>query len=121
MSDSRMSRWGIILLLLAAVVGFALALYAWLTPLTGVTGTIGALGVALANIILAVLAFILRACSGRGSRISWGIIILLGLFGIGFAALLLHQWGITAAMVVGLVGLIIMINSPVSHKKFARA
>lgn len=121
MLQSRSLRWGIMLLLLAAVVGFALALYAWLAPLTGVTGTIGALGVAIANVVLALFAFMLRASSHRGPRIFWAIIILLVLFGIGFAALLLHQWIITAAMVVGLIGLIAMISRPVSHDKLVRA
>lgn len=120
MLPSRSSRWGFMLMLLAAVVGFALALYAWLTPLTGVTGTIGALGVAIANVVLLILAFIHRACSGRNLRIFWAIVILVVLVGIGFAALLLHQAGITAAMVVGLIGLIAAKGSPASHEKFAR-
>ena len=66
MLHSQSSRVGTILLLLAAVIGFAVALYAWWTPLTGVTDT------------------------------------------IGFAAALLHQYIITAAMVVGLIGLIML-------------
>jgi hypothetical protein len=37
------------------------------------------------------------------------------LIGIGFAASLLHQFIITAAMVVGLVGLIALSNTPVRH------
>lgn len=109
------------MLLLAAVVGFVLALYAYFTPLTGVTGTLGALVVIIANVILAALALILRASSGRGARIFWSIITLLGLIGIGFAALLLHQWWITVAMVVGLVGLIASVGCPVSHDKSAKA
>lgn len=121
MSQPRSSRWGILLLLLAAVVGFVLALYAYFTPLTGVTGTLGALVVIAANVIVAVLALILRASNGRGARIFWGIVTLLGLVGTGFAALLLHQWWITAAMVVGLVGLIASIGCPVSHDKPANA
>ena len=120
MLQSRSSRWGFILLLLAAVAGFALALYAWLAPLTGVTGTIGALGVAIANVALAVFSFILRACSGRRLRLFWTIIILLMLLGVGFASLLLHQWVITAAMAIGLIGLIAIISSPLGHDKFAR-
>lgn len=120
MLHSQSTRWGFILLLLAALVGFALALYAWWAPLTGVTGTIGASGVAIANVGLALLAFILRACSGRSLRIFWAIIILLVLVGIGFAALLLHQWVITAAMAIGLVGLIALISNPIGHDKFAR-
>ena len=35
------------------------------------------------------------------------MLILLGLVGTGFAALLLHQWFIVVAMGVGLIGLII--------------
>jgi hypothetical protein len=42
------------------VIGFAVALYAWLTPLTGVTDTLGALGVSIACAVLAVLSFMLR-------------------------------------------------------------
>lgn len=121
MSQSRSSRWGTLLLLLAAVIGFVLALYAYFTPLTGVTGTLGALVVIAANLVLAILALLLRASSGRGARIFWGIVTLLGLIGTGFAALLLHQWWITVAMVVGLIGLIASVGCPVSHDKSATA
>ena len=120
MSHSQPSRVGSLLLLLAAVVGFALALYAWLTPLTGVTGTIGALGVAIASAILALLTLILRASSGRGARIFWIVVTLVVLIGIGFAALLLHQGLITAAMVLGLIGLIIISRHPARTHKPAR-
>nr|WP_318381170.1 hypothetical protein [uncultured Enterobacter sp.] len=115
MLQSQPSRIGSILLLLAAVIGFAVALYAWLTPLTGVTGTIGALGVAVACVVLAALTFVLRAASGRGARIFLIIVTLVVLFGIGFAAALLHQYLITAAMVVGLVGLIALSSNSVRH------
>ena len=47
MLHSQSSRVGSMLLLLTAIIAFAVALYAWWTPLTGVTGTIGALGVSL--------------------------------------------------------------------------
>lgn len=115
MVQSQPSRIGSILLLLAAVIGFAIALYAWLTPLTGVTGTIGALGVAIACVVLAVMNFLLRGASRRGARIFWIIITLVLLVGIAFAAALLHQYIITAAMVVGLIGLIALSNTPVRH------
>ena len=115
MLQSQPSRIGSILLLLAAVIGFAVALYAWLTPLTGVTGTIGALGVAIACVVLAVLTFLLRAATRRGARIFLIIVTLVVLFGTGFAAALLHQYLITAAMVVGLVGLIALSSNSVRH------
>ena len=108
MLHSQSSRVGTILLLLAAVIGFAVALYAWWTPLTGVTDTIGALGVAIASAVLAILIFVLRATSGRGARVFLIIVTLVVLAGIGFAAALLHQYIITAAMVVGLIGLIML-------------
>jgi len=110
MMHSQPSRLGGLLLLLAAVIGFAVALYAWLTPLTGVTGTIGALGVAIASVVLALLTFLLRGASTRGARITLMVLTLLLLIGIGFAAALLHQYIITAAMVIGLIGLIGLIT-----------
>jgi len=121
MSQSQPSRLGSLLLLLAAVIGFAVALYAWLTPLTGVTGTIGALSVAIASAVLALLTFILRGASRHGARISLIVIIFLMLFAIGFAAALLHQYIITAAMVVGLIGLITLSRNSVRHNHRVRA
>ncbi len=121
MLQSQPSRIGTLLLLLSAVIGFAVALYAWLTPLTGVTGTIGALGVAIASALLAVVAFILRGTSRRGARIFLIIVTLVMLFGIGFAGALLHQYIITAAMVVGLIGLIALSSNSVRPDYRARA
>jgi len=115
MLQTQSSRTGSWLLLLAAVIGFVVALYAWLTPLTGVTGTIGALGVAIDCVVVALLAFAIRAVSRRGMRIFLVIITLIMLVGIGFAAALLHQYIITAAMVVGLIGLIMMSRNPAHH------
>ena len=116
MLQSQPSRTGSILLLLAAVIGFAVALYAWLTPLTGVTGTIGALGVAIASVLLAILTFLLRATTRGGARIFLIVVTLVVLFGIGFAAALLHQYIITAAMVVGLKGLIVLSSNSARNK-----
>jgi len=120
MLHSPSHRAGSLLLLLAAIIGFAVALYAWLTPLTGVTGTIGALGVAIANAVLALLAFILRGSHGRGARVFWIVVILLLLAGIAFAAALLHQWIITAAMVAGLAGVILMSRHAARHNNYVR-
>jgi hypothetical protein len=116
MMHSQPSRLGGLLMLLAAVIGFAVALYAWLTPLTGVTGTIGALGVAIASVVLALLTFLLRGASRRGARITLMVLTLLLLIGIGFAAALLHQYIITAAMVIGLIGLITLNNHSARHR-----
>jgi len=120
MLHSQSSRVGSILLLLAAIIGFAVALYAWWTPLTGVTGTIGALGVAIASAVLAILTFMLRAASRRGARVFLIIVTLVVLAGIAFAAALLHQYIITAAMVVGLIGLIMLSSNSARYKHSVR-
>jgi len=107
MPQSRSQRLGAIVLLVASLVGFAIALYAYFAPLTGVNGTLGALVAILANIALAVMALILPALKGNATRNVWRVLILLGLAGTFFAALLLHQGWICVAMVVGLIGLIL--------------
>ncbi|WP_106476846.1 hypothetical protein [Phytohalomonas tamaricis] len=112
MSQYRSQALGAIVLCAASLVGLAIALYAYFTPLTGVTGTLGALAIILVSILLAVLALVLPALKGRGARNALRILILLELAGACFAGLLLHQWWFCVAMVVGLVGLIIDMMRP---------
>ncbi|WP_136068877.1 hypothetical protein [Modicisalibacter radicis] len=112
MSQSHSSRSGAIVLFVASLAGFAIALYAYVTPLTGVTDTLGALVAILACVALAVMALILAALKGRGTRNALRVLILLGLVGTAFAGLLLHQWWIVVAMLVGLVGLILDMRRP---------
>lgn len=112
MAQPLSSRMGAIVLFVAALAGLVIALYGYFTPLTGVDGTLGALVVILATIILAVLALVLMAVTGRGARNALRVLILLGLVGTFFAGLLLHLWGIGAAMVVGLAGLLLDMARP---------
>lgn len=121
MSQSRSHRMGAIVLFVASLVGFALALYAYFTPLTGVNGTPGALVVTLACVLLALLSLALGAAKGRGALTTLRVLILLGLAGTGFAALLLHQWWITVAMVVGLIGLVIDMNRSSAPRRHAHS
>ncbi|MCG7600616.1 hypothetical protein MHM84_12520 [Halomonas sp. McH1-25] len=107
MTQSSSSRAGAIVLLAAALAGLAVALYAYITPLTGVTGTLGALVVILACLALALMALLLAALKGRGARIALRVLVLIGLVATFVAGLLLHQWWIGVAMVVGFVGLIL--------------
>lgn len=120
MLHTSASRLGSLLLLLASLASAGLALYALLTPLTGVTGTLGALGVAIASIVLALLTFLVRHTVHRGARRFWIIVTLFVLIGIGFAALLLHQAVITAAMVLGLVGLILLSRGTTQSTRYVR-
>lgn len=107
MSQRRSNRLGALLLVIASLVGLGVALYAWFTPLTGVTGTLGALVAIVACLVLALLAWTLSRLQGGAARNFVRVVILLGLFGTAFAGLLLHQWWISAAMALGLVGWIL--------------
>lgn len=117
MSSPLSSKPGAIVLLIASLAGLAIALYAYFTPLTGVTGTLGALVAIVACIALAVLALLLAAAEGRGASITLRVLILIGLGGTFFAAMLLHQWWIGAAMVLGLIGLIVDMIRPARHAR----
>lgn len=116
MPQEKSSRLGVILLLISAVAGCLLALYAYLAPLTGVTGSLGALLAIVVSVIIAIMALILAAMSGGAGRIIWRILIVIALAGNAFAGVLLHEWWLCVAMGVGLIGLIIDIVHSVSAK-----
>lgn len=112
MSISFTSKRGATVLCIASLAGLAVALYAYFTPLTGVTATPGALLAIVACLALAVMALLLAVVNGRGVAITLRTLILAGLAGTFFAGMLLHQWWICVAMVVGLLGLIVDMARP---------
>ncbi|GHC22549.1 hypothetical protein GCM10010082_13270 [Kushneria pakistanensis] len=98
--------------------GIAIALYAFLTPLTGVNGTLGAKIVIATCAILAILAGALSLCQTRGLHNLLRVVIVAVIIGTAFAALLLHLWWLALAMAVALVGLMIDIFRPApTHRK----
>ena len=111
------AKLGAFVLLAASFIGLVIALYAYFTPLTGVTGSLGALVAIAACIVLVILALMLAALQGRGARISLRVLILVGLAGTFFAGLLLHQWWLCAAMVLGLAGLIMDLCRPAHNAR----
>ena len=117
MSLLHSTRLGSTVLLIASLAGLAIAVYAYFTPMTGVTGTLGVLVAIVACLALAVLALLLAAIKGRGASITLRVLILVGLTGTFFAGMLLHQWWICAAMVVGLIGLILDMFRPSHHTR----
>lgn len=112
MSHPHSSKMSSIVLLAASLAGVAIALYAYLAPLTGVTGSLGALVAIFACVALAIMAFLLAVPKSRVAAISLRVVILVGLIGTFFVGLLLHQWWISVAMVVGLIGLILDMTNP---------
>ncbi|GEN27633.1 hypothetical protein HVA01_12790 [Halovibrio variabilis] len=117
MSLPLSSKSGAIVLLIASLAGLAIALYAYFTPLTGVTGTLGALVAIVACFVLAVMALLLMQVKTRGASLTLRGLILLGLAGTFFVAMLLHQWWIGVAMVLGLIGLIVDMVRPARHAR----
>ncbi|RUR42482.1 hypothetical protein [Vreelandella populi] len=115
MSTLQRHRLGGWILFLAALAGVAISLYAYLTPLTGVTGTLGALAAILGCAILAGAALALFKLQRGAGLIILRVLILLGLAGTFFAAILLHQWLLAAVLVIGLVGLVIDVARPSSN------
>ncbi|MCA8864946.1 MULTISPECIES: hypothetical protein [unclassified Halomonas] len=117
MSTSPSTRLGAMMLLIASLAGLAIALYAYFTPLTGVNGTLGAMVAILACLALTVMSLLLFKVSGRGVSITLRVLILIGLAGTFFAAMLLHQWWICVAMVIGLIGLLLDMVRPSHHAR----
>ncbi len=105
-------RIGAILVFAGAVASLALAIYAYVTPLTGVNGSVGALIVIAASLVLALAALVLPVISTRSWRNVLRGLLLLGLIGTFLAGLLLHRWWIGLAMVIGLIGLAIDMTRP---------
>ncbi len=95
------------LLLVASAVGCALAVFAYVTPLTGVNGSLGALIVIGACVALAIGAFGLAFVEHGVWHILLWVLLLFGLIGTAVAGLFLHRWWIAVALGVGLIGLVI--------------
>ena len=112
MSSMRSSNPGAMVVLVASAVGIAIALYAYLTPLTGVTGTLGALVVIVTCAVLVALGLGLALCHGRALHNLLRVVIVAFIVGTAFAALLLHLWWLAVAMAVALVGWMIDLFRP---------
>lgn len=97
------------LIVLAGLVGAAIALYLFLTPLTGVTGTVGALVVLAACLLVALGGLLMLATGGA----VWRWLTVLGIIGTALAAFFLHGWWIMLAMLVALVGVVLDRIGPV--------
>lgn len=96
---------GLWLIAIAALLGTAVSLYNYVTPLTGINGTPGAVLVIASTLILVVLALILGMDRpGGGLWIFTVIICLVGILGTAFAAYLLNSWALLALMAVCLAG-----------------
>jgi quinoprotein glucose dehydrogenase len=88
---------------LASLVGLGIALFHYLTPMTGVTGTLGAMIVVGSSLLVALAGAVLWfGDSGTTARIVRvvGWVLALGTIAAGW---LLHEFWLVVAMVVALV------------------
>jgi drug/metabolite transporter (DMT)-like permease len=108
---NRVARPRTILMVLGGLAGAAVAVWNFVTPLTGVTGTFGA-GLVIASSVLIVLAAILIQLSEPGGwRTTLRVLVALGVIGTAAAGYFLHEWWLIAAMAVTAIGLIYDIAS----------
>lgn len=108
MSTSTKSyRFGAVLTVAGGLAGAAIALYAYLTPLTGITGTGGALLVIVSSLLVAAAGVIIALVASRFGRNALRVLTGLGILGTAAAAGFLHQPFLIAAMVLAAIGLIL--------------
>ena len=112
MAHSRSaSRPRSILIVLGALIGAAIAIWNYVTPLTGVTGTFGAGLVIASSILIALAGIVIQMTEPGAIRTILRVLVALGRLGTAAAAYFLHEWWLIAAMGVVLIGLIYDIAS----------
>ncbi|GGB18684.1 hypothetical protein [Allosediminivita pacifica] len=110
-----------ILILAGALAGAAVAVYNYLTPLTGVTGSLGALIVIASSILLIIAGVLIQLSQPGGWRSLLRTLVVLGAIGTGLAAYFLHEWWLIVAMVIVLVGVVLDVSTTRSAGKGATA
>lgn len=88
-----------------AVGGFALALYSYLTPLTGVTSTFGAGLLVLACLLIALAAILIQISRNTTWRAVLRFLVGPGGALTALAAYFLNEWWLIGAMAIVLFGL----------------
>lgn len=103
--DLRRSDYGAWLIVITSLVGFAVSLYNYNSPDSGIAGTPGAMLVIVSSLILFVFGFILgRDMGGRHFRLFLAASCLVGIVGTGFAGYLLESTTLGILMAVSLFG-----------------
>lgn len=108
---------GSVLLILSSLIGFAIALYYYFMPMTGVTGTAGALLVVVSTLLLALGGFILLKVRAGVVATTVRILILLDALGTITAAWFLHEFWLVAVTIIALLGAIIDFASAQRDRK----
>ncbi len=91
-------RFSLTVLMVASLVAVGCGLYAYYAPLTGVTGVWGPLAAAFGALCLLIGAALLLRAGARGARVVLLVLLAVGIVLTGFAAWLMHQWVMLAAL-----------------------
>ena len=105
-------RTGLTVMMVSALVALGCGLYAYFTPLTGVTGVWGPLAAAFGALCLLLGAALMIRARARGLRVLLLVLLALGLLLTALAALLMHQWVMLAALAVCALGWIAALSGP---------
>ena len=107
------TNYGARLISLAAILGAAVSIYNYITPLSGIDGTPGAIVVIVSTLILFLFGLVmglpLRNAACRSSLV---VLTLLGIAGTAFAAYLLNSMALLALMALCFLGLLIYLFTP---------
>ena len=100
------SKGGAWVVVIAAVVGFAVSVANYFNPQSGIAGEPGTILVIASTALLAVFGWLLSGDGWRGTFFRIFIVVssFLNIVGTGFAGYLLHSWTLLILMLVGLVG-----------------
>ncbi|EIE50828.1 hypothetical protein AL036_05650 [Salipiger aestuarii] len=105
-------RVSLTILMGASLVAIASGLYAYFAPLTGVTGVWGPLAATFGAVCLLIGGALLARARRRGSRAGLLVLLALGIVLTAFAAWLLHQWVMLAALAICAIGWIGALSGP---------
>jgi quinoprotein glucose dehydrogenase len=106
------------ILVVAAAVGLAIAIFNYFWRGNGIHGTAGALLVVISSaLMVGATCALLFADMGRGLRATLTVLIALDILGTGFAAYLLEANWLAAAIAVALIGWIMhLVSDPVRRQ-----
>jgi quinoprotein glucose dehydrogenase len=113
-APDRLRKSGARILLVAAVVGLAVAIFNYLWQGNGIHGSAGALLVVISSALMVAAAAVLLFGDGIGRGLVGTLVVLIALdiLGTGFAAYMLEADWLVVAMALALIGWIVRLVSP---------
>jgi hypothetical protein len=108
-------------LAVVSLLSLVLTIYNYFNPNNGIHGTAGALLVIVSTALMLVASVVIavRWARPRWVRILLEVLILLDIFGTGFAGYMLESWILLVLMAIALIGWIVHVAAPARRKAAA--